>query len=71
MTGPALLHLLTRHETIVALAVTGAILSILASVLSRRPAAGAAAARWCNRAGYAFMGASMLLFVVAGFGWAR
>lgn len=58
--------LLTR-ETVIALAVLGAIFSTAASVLQVRGTIGAARARQLNIVGYAFMGASMLLFIVVGY----
>lgn len=51
---------------VVALAVLGAVLSTGASVLQARGYIAAKAARAMNLAGYGFMGASMLLFVLAG-----
>lgn len=66
MTGAAL-HWLVRRETIVALAMAGGAFSIAAWALAGRADAGAALARWCNGAAYGLMGASMLLFIVAGF----
>ncbi len=62
-----MLSLITRHETIVALAALGGILSALAWMLDRRGASPSSLILWCNRAAYALMGTSMLLFVVAGF----
>ena len=55
--------ILTR-EVVIALAVLGAIASVLAA-LPRIRAAGLA--RTLNAAGYALMATSMLLFIVAGF----
>lgn len=57
---------LMRHETIVAFAVIGGAFSLLSWALVSRGQRGAVLARWCNGVGYAFMGASMLLFIVAG-----
>jgi hypothetical protein len=62
-----MLALLTRHETIVALALVGGALSGLSWLLSSRGGSAAAAVRWCNGVAYAFMAASMALFIVAGF----
>jgi hypothetical protein len=55
---------LLSRETIVALAVLGAIASVVAT-LPRIRSAGLA--RTFNAAGYALMATSMLLFIVAGF----
>ena len=52
------------RETMIAMAVLGAAASVLAT-LPRIRSAGLA--RTLNAAGYALMGASMLLFIVAGF----
>lgn len=57
---------LLDRRVVIALAVAGAVLSTIASILQMRGALGARGARNLNYAGYAFMGASMLLFVVAG-----
>jgi hypothetical protein len=62
----AMLHWLTRRETIVALAMAGGVFSIASWALAGRSPGGASLARWCNGAAYAFMGASMLLFILAG-----
>jgi hypothetical protein len=56
---------LTRRETVIALAVLGAVASVIAT-LPRVRASGLA--RTLNAAGYALMATSMLLFIVAGFG---
>lgn len=50
---------LLAKPVIVALAIVGAALSVGASVLKGH-------AKWLNAAGYTAMGASMLLFVIAG-----
>jgi hypothetical protein len=60
------MELLLAKPVVVALAVLGALLSTLASVLPRRGAAGERQARLLNYAGYGLMTASMLLFVLAG-----
>jgi hypothetical protein len=57
--------LLTR-PVVVALAVLGAVLSSSASFLQTRGYVGEKTGRALNWAGYAFMGASMLLFALAG-----
>ena len=58
--------LLTR-EAVIALAVLGAIASTAASLLQVNKRIGAARASRLNLLGYAFMGASMALFIAAGF----
>ena len=58
--------LLTR-ETVITLAVVGAILSVAASVLQVRGTISAQRARQFNLMGYALMGISMILFIVIGF----
>ena len=58
--------LLTR-EAVITLAVIGAILSVLASVLQVRGAISALRARQFNLVGYALMAISMVLFIVIGF----
>ena len=55
---------LTSRETVVALAVLGAIASTVAALPRTRRAGWA---RTLNSAGYALMATSMLLFIVAGF----
>ena len=57
---------LLDRRVVIALAVAGGVLSALATVLQMRGAIGERAARNLNYAGYAFMGASMLLFTLAG-----
>jgi hypothetical protein len=58
--------LLTR-ETVIVLAILGAILSTAASLLQARGRLDRARAQQLHYAGYGFMGLSMLLFVVIGF----
>ena len=60
------MELLLSKPVVVALAVLGAILSTSASFLQRRGYLGEKAGRALNGAGYGVMGASMLLFVLAG-----
>jgi len=67
MADASLLQWILRRETVIALAVAGGVLSVAAWLLSSRRSAVPAAATWCNRAAYAFMGASMLVFIVTGF----
>ena len=56
---------LLQRGVVIALAVAGAVLSTAASLLRGR--VGERGARGLNYAGYAFMGLSMVLFVLAGF----
>jgi hypothetical protein len=58
--------LLTR-ETVITLAVLGAIASTAASILQVRGSISAFRARQLNVVGYALMGVSMLLFIVVGY----
>jgi hypothetical protein len=58
--------LLSRH-VVIALAILGAVVSTLAAVLQAGNKIDATRARQLNRAGYVAMGASMLLFILAGF----
>ena len=57
---------LLDRRLVIALAVAGGALAVLASVLQVRGILGAKGARNLNYAAYAFMGASILLFIVAG-----
>jgi hypothetical protein len=57
---------LLDRGVVIALAVAGAVLSTAASLLRVRGRLGEAGARNLNCAGYACMGASMALFVLAG-----
>ena len=58
--------LLTRN-VVVALALAGAITSVVASVLQSRGSISDERAKQLNVTGYGFMAASMVLFVVIGF----
>ena len=58
---------LVSRPVVIALAIAGAVLSTAASVLRSRRRLGERGARNLNYLGYAFMLASMALFVVAGF----
>ena len=58
---------LLSREACIAFAVVGALLSTAASILQVRKALSARNARLMNYAGYAAMGASMLVFIIAGF----
>jgi hypothetical protein len=57
---------LLSRPVVVALAVLGAVLATAASMLQRRGIVGERGARILNYAGYGFMGASMVLFALAG-----
>ncbi|MDQ3026137.1 MAG: hypothetical protein M3R58_06505 [Pseudomonadota bacterium] len=57
---------LLDRRLVILLAVAGGLLTVLASVLQIRGIVGERGARTLNYAGYAFMGVSMLLFVLAG-----
>jgi hypothetical protein len=60
------MELLLSRPVAIALAVLGAVLSSSASFLQLRGTIGNKTSRALNWAGYAFMGASMLLFALAG-----
>ena len=60
------MEVLLTKPVVVALAVLGALLSTSASILQRRGTVGEKGGRAINWAGYGVMGASMLLFVLAG-----
>ena len=57
---------LFERSTVIALAIAGGVLSILASVSLSRGWATKQQHKLLNRAAYAFMAASMVLFVCAG-----
>jgi hypothetical protein len=57
---------LLDRRLVIALAVLGGVLAALASFLQVRGIVGEKGARNLNYAGYGFMGASMLLFALAG-----
>jgi hypothetical protein len=59
-------ELLLNRPVVVTLAVLGAVLATAASMLQRRGIVGERGARMLNYAGYGFMGASMVLFALAG-----
>lgn len=59
-------ELLLSRPIVVALAVLGAVLATAASFLQMRGPMGERGARLLNYAGYGFIGASMLLFALAG-----
>ena len=63
------MEVLLTKPVVVTLAIVGAILSSSASFLQMRGYVSAQAAKVLNWAGYGVMGASMLLFVLAGL-WA-
>lgn len=58
---------LFSRNVVIILAVMGAIVSALATVLQGRGSIGEARARQLNITGYGFMAASMVFFVVIGF----
>lgn len=58
---------LISREVVVGLAILGALPSIAASMLQMRGGISEARARQLNLIGYALMGISMALFIVAGF----
>jgi hypothetical protein len=60
------MEFLLTKPVVVTLAVLGAVLSTAASFLQTRGYVGAKAAKTLNWVGYGAMGASMLLFVLAG-----
>lgn len=60
------MELLLTKPVVVTLAVLGAVLCSLASFLQTRGRVSEKTGRALNRAGYSVMGASMLLFVLAG-----
>ena len=60
------MEILLTKPVVVALAVVGAALSTVASVLQKRGVLRERGAQILNYAGYGFMGASMVLFVLAG-----
>ena len=60
------MEVLLERRVVIGLAVAGAVLSAAASLLQARGRLGERGARNLSYAGYAFMGASMLLFVLAG-----
>jgi hypothetical protein len=64
--GAEPMEFLLSRPFVVALAVVGAVLSTAASFLQARGRIAAQTARALNVAGYGFMGASMILFVLAG-----
>jgi hypothetical protein len=57
---------LLDRRVVIGLAIAGGVLAALATFLQRRGVLGERGARNMNYAGYAFMGASMLLFALAG-----
>jgi len=58
---------LVTRETVITLAVLGAVASTAASALQVRNKISAARARQLNVVGYVLMGISMLLFIIAGY----
>jgi hypothetical protein len=62
-----MIELLLSRTSVITLAVVGAIFSGLAAVLQSRGHSPAVRVRQLNAIGYVFMGASMVLFIAAGF----
>ena len=60
------MEILLDRRLVVALAIAGGVFAVLASWLQMRGSIGEKRARVLNYAAYGFMGASMLLFVLAG-----
>lgn len=60
------MEILLERGVVITLAIIGAVLSTAASLLHARGRLGESGARKLNFAGYAFMGVSMALFVLAG-----
>jgi hypothetical protein len=60
------MEVLLSKPVVVALAIIGALLSTAATMLQTRGTIGERAGKALNWAGYGVMGASMLLFVLAG-----
>ena len=60
------MELLLARPTVIGLAVVGGVLSVLAMLLRKRQGA-QKMARQLDIAGYVFMGASILLFIIVGF----
>jgi len=58
---------LVTRETVITLAVLGAVASTAASALQVRGKISAGRARQLNIVGYVLMGLSMLLFIIAGY----
>ena len=61
------MYWLLTQETVVALAVLGAVPSVAASVLQVRGSISALRAKQLNMLGYGVMALSMVLFIVVGF----
>jgi hypothetical protein len=60
-------ELLLTRPLVIALAILGAVASTLATVLQAHGTIGKVRAKQLNSFGYACMGVSMLLFIIAGF----
>jgi hypothetical protein len=60
------MEILLTRPVVVALAIVGAVVSTMASMLQGRGSLNDRQAKILNYAGYAIMGASMLLFALAG-----
>jgi len=61
------MELLLARPVVIGLAILGAVASTLAMVLQAHGTIGKARAKQLNGFGYACMGVSMLLFIIAGF----
>lgn len=66
-----MMEALLDRRLVIALAVLGGVLAALASLLQMRGTVSERQAKKLNYAGYAFMGASMALFLLAGLTGAR
>jgi len=60
------MELLLARPTVIAFAIVGGVLSVLAMLLRKRHGA-VRMARHLDVAGYVFMGTSILLFIIVGF----
>lgn len=61
-----MIDLLLSRPTVITLAVVGGVLSILVTICRMRNLMSEEKLAWINKLSYGFMGASMVLFVVAG-----
>lgn len=66
-----MLEWVASRAVVIALAVLGGVVSLVASALHSRGLVGEEKARFLSHLGYGFMWASIVLFIVAGFraGW--
>ncbi len=58
---------LLNRSTVIALAIIGGLISLVASLCRSRGILSEQQITWLNKSAYAFMGVSMILFIVAGF----